>query len=201
MSEDVADQYQWKNVGCGLMLRSGRKIILPLVLMLLSSVVIPRRATASAVELYVAPDGSGGSPGTRKGPFASLPAARDAIRQIRRRENGNLPEGAVTVWIRGGRYRMSSTFTLDKQDSGTMKSPVIYRAFGDKEVILDGGVPIAATAFKPVNEKSVLRRLHRKVRSKLVAADVRSLGLDHLFSNPMRTQSSFNGRCRHNARG
>ena len=54
-------------------------------------------------------NGSNRSPGTESSPFRSLEQARDVIRIVR---SGGLPEGGITVWIRGGTYERTSTFTL-----------------------------------------------------------------------------------------
>ncbi len=63
-----------------------------------------------AAEIWVAPDGTDDGPGTRERPFATLTHARNTIRQI------PADRGAVTVYVRGGRYELSDTFTLDERD-------------------------------------------------------------------------------------
>ena len=70
------------------------------------------------------------SPG---GPLATLDAARDRIRALRR--GGT--RGPFTVLVRGGTYYLESPLVLTPEDSG-----VTYEAFPGEHVILSGGRPI-----------------------------------------------------------
>jgi len=92
------------------------------------------QATPKGSVFYVSCEGDDGwsgelpAPNRQRtdGPFATLERARDEIR--RRRAAGLLPPGPVTVFLRGGIYRIEDTFVLGEQDSGTEQSPVTYRA-------------------------------------------------------------------------
>ena len=90
-----------------------------------------------AAELYIAPDGNDTNPGTRAAPLKTLEAARDAMRKL----NGGQTSlaGGVTIWLRGGVYRIDKTFELDGRDSGTKAAPIVYRAVPNETPILDGG--------------------------------------------------------------
>ena len=79
---------------------------------------VPARPTA----FTVATDGSDESPGTEAKPFKSLERARDAIRALKK--SGGLPEGGVTVWIRGGTYPLTASFELTQEDSGTLQDVI-----------------------------------------------------------------------------
>ena len=84
-----------------------------LIYMLLICVAVSNVAKA---DFYVdSVNGSDGNPGTKLAPFGTMERARDAVRVV---IGGGLPDGGVTVWIRGGLYERSSTFTLSAQDSG-----------------------------------------------------------------------------------
>jgi hypothetical protein len=50
------------------------------------------------------------------GPFATLTAARDAIRALKAR--GALPVGGVTVFVADGEYPQAESFALGAGDSG-----------------------------------------------------------------------------------
>jgi len=54
------------------------------------------------------------------GPFATLTRARDALRQWRRAGGS----GPVEVTIGGGTYRLTESFVLGPEDSGTPDAPV-----------------------------------------------------------------------------
>jgi parallel beta-helix repeat protein len=83
----------------------------------------------SAATLYVSTDGLAGAPGTIERPLPSLAAARDAIREMRRKA----PASPVTVLLRGGTYRISETFVVTPEDSD-----VIYAAYQHERPILSG---------------------------------------------------------------
>jgi hypothetical protein len=74
------------------------------------------------------------------GPLATLEAARDKIRTLKK--NGPLSAGGVTVVLRGGIYCLAKTFQLTQADSGTADAPVVYRAAEGEKVQVLGGRPI-----------------------------------------------------------
>jgi hypothetical protein len=90
-------------------------------------------STASAgSELYVSTEGRDTNRGSQRRPFATLTRARDAVRELK--ANKGLPEGGVTIHLRGGEYALSETFVLTPEDSGAEGSPIVYTAYRDEEV-------------------------------------------------------------------
>jgi len=83
-------------------------------------------------DFYVSPKGADGNPGTRQKPFATLDRARDAVRAA-----GHAAPS--TVWLAGGTYSRSESFTLGAEDSGTANGPVVYRALPGATVRITGG--------------------------------------------------------------
>ena len=69
------------------------------------------------------------------GPFATILAARTAIRLLKQTAGITEP---ITVWIRGGRYFLQTPLTFGPEDSG----PVTYAAYPGEEPIFDGGVQV-----------------------------------------------------------
>jgi len=122
---------------------------------------------------YVAIDGADENPGTKARPFATLERARDAIRALR--AGGGLPEGGVTVWIRGGTYPLSKTFELAEQDGGTEDKPIVYRGQPDEEVRLSGAREVKG--FAPVTDQAVLGRLDENARGKVLQAGLKAQGI------------------------
>ena len=55
---------------------------------------------AVGATFYVSPDGDDANPGSVDRPFATLEAARDAIRQMKMADK--FPADGVTVYLRGG---------------------------------------------------------------------------------------------------
>ena len=66
------------------------------------------------------------------GPFATLSAARDAIRKLK--QSGKL-SGPVRVWLRGGEYPIAEPVVFGPEDSW----PVTYASYPGERAILDGG--------------------------------------------------------------
>ena len=113
-----------------------------------------REAQLAETTFFVATNGSdqwsGKLPESNKprtdGPFATLEAARDAVRRLKEQSDLTAP---VTVMVRGGKYFLNDTFVLTYEDSGTQDCPVIYTACPGEEPILSGGCRL--TNWKPYN--------------------------------------------------
>ena len=107
---------------------------------------------------YVAVDGSDENPGTIEEPFATLEAAKAAIRK--QKEAHGLPKGGICVYIREGTYSQLEPFVLDEKDAGTKEAPITYRAYKNESVKFVGGVQLQVKDFKRVSDKAVLNRLY-----------------------------------------
>ncbi len=130
--------------------------------------------TFAATEFFVARNGNDANSGSREQPLATLEAARDAIRSLKRAQ-GKLPDGGVTVWILGGDYPRTRSFDLTAQDSGQPGAPVVFRALPGATVRLLGGRTLSG--FSPVTDAAVLERLDEKARGKVLQGDLRATGL------------------------
>ncbi|MFB6850241.1 RICIN domain-containing protein [Streptomyces sp. NPDC056373] len=105
---------------------------------LLTSLTMPTPASAATqATYYVAPDGSDSNSGTVSAPFKTLQHARDVVRTV----NDNMT-GDINVYLRGGRYPVSSTIGFTSADSGTNGHRVVYAAYPGEKPVLDGGVPV-----------------------------------------------------------
>lgn len=140
--------------------------------------VMTAQASVSAPEMeqkgkvfYVSSQGREGATGTLEDPFGSLSAARDAVREFK--ENTGIPEGGITVNIRGGEYALlEDSFTLEARDSGTDKSPVTWRAYEGEEVKLAGNMTVDGSKFQFVTDEEILNRLPETVRDKVLVYDL-----------------------------
>jgi len=164
-----------------------------LVLVLIAS-VLPTSASAAA-NFYVAVNGNDAWSGRRAapnrgktdGPFATLEKARDAVRQLKGRDG--IPAGGVSVWVRGGAYKAAQTFKLEAADSGSEKSPIVYRAFKGEKPIFSGALRVMG--FQPVRDPAILARLPEESRGKVVQADLKALGITNIA--PLRLGGSASG--------
>jgi len=122
---------------------------------------------------YVAPGGSDAASGSRDAPWATLERARDAVRDLKKA--GPLPEGGVTVVLRAGVYERTGPLELGAGDSGTERSPVVYRAEEGREVRITGGRAVGG--FQPVADPAVLARLDEAARGRVLQADLKAQGI------------------------
>ncbi len=121
-------------------------------------------------DFYVSPDGDDGADGSFAHPFRTPERARDAVRAL-----DKTGRSGVTVALMAGDYRVSHT-DLSYEDGGTENCPVTWRAYGDGEVVLNGGLSIDPAAFSSVPEE-VRARLHGDAKEKVLAISLFDLGL------------------------
>ena len=125
-------------------------------------------------EIYVATDGAEHATGSFDDPFKTLTSARDKIRDIRAAGGTQ----GITVYIRGGEYEMNEQLLLTEVDSGTAEAPVLWRNYGQEDVMLIGGKKVAGSAFTKVTEESVLNRIvDSSARSSVYRLDLKELGI------------------------
>lgn len=108
---------------------------------------------------YVSPDGDDSALGTIDAPFATIEAARDAIRTLKE-ETGEVPEGGVCVYFREGVYPIHNSVEFTQEDSGTEESPITYRAYKDEKVSFIGAEELKVSDFRRVADKAVLERIY-----------------------------------------
>ena len=132
------------------------------------------RIEAATPWFHVSPTGNDEDPGTLERPFRTLERARDALRN--RRKTAPLPPGGVAVVLHGGVYpRLSQSFALTGEDSGTDESPIVYQAAPGEEPVLRAGRPISN--FVPLADGAVASRIQEAARSHVVQADLRAAGI------------------------
>ncbi len=161
-----------------------RSIALALLCSMTFSIAENAVLAQGRADFYVAPNGNDRWTGTRPsptssgrdGPFATLERARDSVRALpQRRGTGH---GAITVEIESGRYELARPFALTSRDSGTVASPIVYRARHGDEVRLMGGR--ALKGFSPVADPSILSRLDPAARGHVLQTDLRAQGITDL---------------------
>ena len=109
---------------------------------------------------YVSPNGSDSWSGRlpepsedgRDGPFATITRARDAIRELKRREGLRRP---VVVMIRGGVYYLDEPLVFTPEDSGTEGCPVVYQAYPGETPVISGGRPLEGFRVEELGGRKV----------------------------------------------
>lgn len=91
---------------------------------------------AEEFKYYVSPDGNDSWTGNNiDKPFATIQKARNVIRIMKKQGGLTKP---VTVYLRGGIYRLSEPIIFTPEDSGTELCPVIYTAYSGEEPVIIG---------------------------------------------------------------
>jgi hypothetical protein len=120
-----------------------------------------------AVEFFVAPTGDDANPGTAAAPFATLEAARDAVRASAR------DAAPAVVWLRGGDYLRTNTFALTAADTNC-----VYQAVPGEIPRLLGGPRLDPAWFTPVTTNSpIWSRLATTARGNVLEVDLAARGI------------------------
>ncbi len=91
-------------------------------------------AAAPAADFYVSPGGNDRWSGRLDAPFATVPRAQQAVRELRRAGSLNRP---VVVILRGGMYYLDRTLVITPDDSGT-----VFAAYPGEKPVLSGGTEL-----------------------------------------------------------
>src|SRR5437016_1307651 len=83
---------------------------------------------AKSNTFYVATKGNDSAVGSEAQPFASLPRALAAVRELRGKERGR----EATILLRGGTYFLSAPITIMPRDSGTDRAVLTIAAYKDE---------------------------------------------------------------------
>jgi len=150
------------------------------VLVLLGWSLLASRASQGSTDFHVSPFGKDQWSGRlaspkddlSDGPFATLPRARDAIRQLKK--SSGLPGDGVTVWIAPGMYSLEKGLELTAEDSGAAGKPILYRA-AEGQVRVTGGKTV--TGWRKVEDPTVLARLDAPARGNVLQADLKAQGI------------------------
>jgi len=113
--------------------------------------------------------------GTAERPFKTPQRARDFIREMKR--NGTFPKGGVTVELSGVFDGEGDTIELGAEDGGLSKeAPIVWAASGKGASFL-GAKRLPAAGFSVVKDEATLRRLRPEARGKVMAFDLKKVGL------------------------
>ena len=134
--------------------------------------------TVAGIKIYVSPSGEDSNAGTLEAPVKTLEQARALVRAAKAAD-ATMP---VYVYLRGGEYVLTETFTLTAEDSGTEEAPVTWRAYEDEEVIVTGSKSLDFSKFVPV-EGEMKELLSEEAQNKVVVASATELGIDPITIN------------------
>ncbi|XMO85369.1 discoidin domain-containing protein [Algibacter sp. AS12] len=119
----------------GKMLKKGVSILFLVLFISLSG---------NAKDFYVSPSGSDKAKGTLKKPFATIAYAQIKVREFKKQ----YPLEEVTIYLRGGKYYLSTPIVFLPEDSGSEKAPITYKAYKNEKPEVLGGVKLNALDWK-----------------------------------------------------
>lgn len=96
---------------------------------------------------YVSPDGNDENDGSREAPFQTI---EQAVSEVKKWTSDM--KGDIIVFLREGVYRQTETLELDQKISGSNGYSVIFKAYGDENAIISGGMEV--TGWKPLDDGS-----------------------------------------------
>jgi hypothetical protein len=97
---------------------------------------------ASALDVWVSPNGSDKNPGTKEQPIATLKMALRKVRELRRLHDPSVAEG-VHIILRGGTYPLDEPVLVRPEDSGTAEGPTFIEAAPGEKPVFSGGVSVS----------------------------------------------------------
>lgn len=150
--------------------------------------------TVQGAEFFVSPSGLDSNSGAKASPLASLEGARAKIASAKL-----AGEEPVSVWVEGGDYRLDRPLHLGAKDSGTVESPISYRALPGELVTFKGSLELNSKAWSPWKDgifKQSLKDtgLEGREINQLFLSDermVRARFPNWDFENPLRTGKGY----------
>ncbi|MBE5039706.1 right-handed parallel beta-helix repeat-containing protein [Ructibacterium gallinarum] len=136
----------------------------------------PTLAQEEEVILYVSPNGSDAGDGSYENPLATLNGARQRVQQIKR----SIKQGRIIVSFLEGEYSFHQTVKFSREDSGTEKVSIIYRAEPGQTVSFTGSKPVDSSAFTPVTDPAIRVRLRPEVRDRVGQLDLKQQGISNI---------------------
>ena len=143
-------------------------------LLVLIAALLPFAAcrAENPLTLHVAAGAEGGD-GSEGAPFGSLEEARLAIRALGREKRKYT---SIVVEVEDGEYPVKS-LVFEKEDGGTKKCPIVYKAKDPGKVTLNGGLALDPADFSPVTDPEVTARLGKGAAEKVVCLPLYDRGI------------------------
>ena len=103
--------------------------------------------------------------GGNDGPFRTLGRALQAVRSLEKSEDRQ-----ILVHIHGGTYRPTRSLNMTAADGGFENAPVVWKNYGDEEVVVSGSKPIAS--FQRLTDDAELARVSPEFRDNILRVDL-----------------------------
>ncbi|MEO0797268.1 MAG: right-handed parallel beta-helix repeat-containing protein [Verrucomicrobiota bacterium] len=143
---------------------------------------------SDALEIFVAQDGQRDAPGTIDKPITFLGAIDRASLVLK--ESG-VPDGGLTISLRGGIYPLTEPVILGREFKGTLGSLIRLQAYSGESVVFDGRVDVQSPdRFSPVTDANERAFLAASAVDDVRVVTVRDPALIGALSNKVMLQLS-----------
>lgn len=158
------------------------------LILILGTTISLVTGAAEPVVLHVdAQQGNDKADGSAERPFRTANRARDAIRQLK--QSDMFPTEGVVVELSGVFEGNTDGINLGLDDGGLSKgAPVVYMASSRGATFL-GARRLSAEGFRPVTNGAVLKRLRPEARGKVLAFDLKQVGLAKFSELPRQFEA------------
>ena len=150
-------------------------MMLPLFAVLSASAQEYDEMPGVTLTYYVSADGKADADGSSENPFASIEAARDAIRELK--NGAGLPDGGITVIVKNGIYNVTDNITFTAEDSGSEKCPISYVSEELHGAILTSAAVLDYSDFVPLSKEESDRIIDKDAAGKVLKLDLSKYGV------------------------
>lgn len=133
----------------------------------------PQKKLINDADFYVSTKGSDDNDGSFSAPFRTIKKASEAVEKLV--ASGTKKGEKITVAVMAGEYA-ESDILFNEKGSGSESAPVTYTAYGDGEVIVNGGMTLKSEDFENVSGEAA-ERLNKDVVSNVKMLDLSKYNL------------------------
>ncbi|WP_165730777.1 discoidin domain-containing protein [Polaribacter sp. 20A6] len=105
-------------------------------------------SSSYAKDFYVSPSGKDKNKGTLKKPFATIAHAQFKVREYKALN----PSEEINVYLRGGKYYLTTPVVFKAEDSGSEKYPITYKAYNNEIPLVLGGIKLNGLKWEKHND-------------------------------------------------
>ena len=148
--------------------------------MLVSAMMIQASSFSVMAEgevlIHVSTTGTSAGTGTAEDPVNSLQSATELAKTYSEKD--------IKIVVHGGEYKLDKTLTMQNINASYPERNITYKAYGDGEVVFSGATELDNDKFEHITDASVLKRIQRNARTKVVQYDLSQEGIDYIDSDP-----------------
>ena len=138
-------------------------------------VIMPKTVEDGKYTFFVDPSkGNDKNSGDINSPFATI---RKALYEVSKIDYSEKKSG-VTVYLRGGEYKLDYAINMYSEHSGTPEAPLYISSYKGEKVTVQTGKKISGASFKGIDNFEMLTRLNPLVRNKVYCVDLEEVGIN-----------------------